>query len=123
MLALVAAASGAVGPPAVFDAWRRLLGAPSEPGPGGGELLLSGALAIVVVLAVRDRALPVPRVLGEWLYLERAAAAVVWRPLMALARSLARFDDQVVDGAVRSVPRAGMATPRPPDRPFSRACC
>ncbi|MFI6803030.1 NADH-quinone oxidoreductase subunit L [Streptosporangium canum] len=112
VLALVAAASGVVGAPAVFDAWRRLLGAPSEPGPGGGELLLSGALAIVVVLAVRDRALPAPRVLGEWLYLERAAVAVVWRPLTALARSLARFDDRVVDGAVRSVPRAGMAAAR-----------
>jgi NADH:ubiquinone oxidoreductase subunit 5 (subunit L)/multisubunit Na+/H+ antiporter MnhA subunit len=112
VLALVAAAFGVVAVPAVFDAWRSLLGAETEPGPGGGELLLSAVLAIAVVLAVRHRALKAPRLLGQWLYLERIAVAVVWRPLMRLARSLARFDDRVLDGAVRGVPRAGMAAAR-----------
>lgn len=109
VLALVAATFSVVAVPVVFDAWRSLLGVQMEPGPGAGELLLSAFLAFAVVLAVRHRALKFPRFLGQWLYLERAAVVVVWRPLMLLARSLARWDDRVIDGAVRSVPRVGMA--------------
>ncbi|MEV8637551.1 proton-conducting transporter membrane subunit [Streptosporangium sp. NPDC051023] len=113
VLALVAAVFGAVGLPPVFDAWRRLLGADGEPGPGGGGLIVAGLLAVAVTVAVplvpRRRAPQAPPLLRDWLGLERAATVLVWRPVMALARSLARFDDQVLDGVVRSVPRAGTA--------------
>ncbi|MEV7007022.1 proton-conducting transporter membrane subunit [Streptosporangium sp. NPDC051022] len=128
VLALVSATFGVVGLPTVFDAWQRLLGAAGEPGPGGGGLLLTGVLAVVTALAVpaavRLAAVPavrrrtprivarVPPLLLGWLGLERAAAALAGRPVMALARSLARFDDGVLDGAVRAVPRAGMAAAR-----------
>lgn len=105
-MAFVAAAAGVVGAPVVFTAWRALLGTGPEPGPEGGGLLLSGALAVAAALAVRGRRLAAPRPLAGWLYLERGAVAVVWRPVTSLARSLARFDDRVLDGAVRGVSRA-----------------
>ncbi|RJL24839.1 proton-conducting transporter membrane subunit [Bailinhaonella thermotolerans] len=52
------------------------------------------------------------RALGEWLWLERAAVAVAWRPLPAVARALAWVDDRVIDGAVRGVARAAVAVAR-----------
>ncbi|GAA3069825.1 NADH-quinone oxidoreductase subunit L [Streptosporangium carneum] len=116
VLALAAATLGVVGLPPVFEAWRRLLGAGGEPGPGGDGLLATGITAIAVTvavpLAVRRRAPEAPPLLRDWLGLERVAVALVWRPVMALARSLARFDDRVLDGVVRSVPRAGTAAAR-----------
>jgi NADH:ubiquinone oxidoreductase subunit 5 (subunit L)/multisubunit Na+/H+ antiporter MnhA subunit len=57
-------------------------------------------------------------VFGSWLYLERVAVAVVWRPLTAVAAATAWFDDRVVDGAVEAVPRAGLAAARLARRPF-----
>ncbi|WP_157570131.1 NADH-quinone oxidoreductase subunit 5 family protein [Microtetraspora malaysiensis] len=114
-LALVAALFGLVGLPAAFSGWSRLAGGPAHPGPGLAALLLSGVLAVAVALAVRvamplvrRRRLAAPGVLREWLLLERGARAVVWRPLVALARALARFDDRVIDGFVGSVPRVGV---------------
>ncbi|MBB4919360.1 proton-conducting transporter transmembrane domain-containing protein [Streptosporangium saharense] len=113
VLALAAATFGLVGLPPVFDAWRRLLGADGEPGPGAGGLLLAGVLALAVTAAgLKWRvpwSLPGAR---DWLGLERAASFLVVRPVMALARSLARFDDRVIDGAVNGVGRAGTALAR-----------
>ncbi|MCC5577728.1 NADH-quinone oxidoreductase subunit L [Microtetraspora sp. AC03309] len=110
-LALVAVLFGVAGIPAVFDGWRRLVGAPAEPGPAFAELLLSGALAVavaLVALAARRARVAAPGFLREWLFLERGVIAVVWRPLVALARALARFDDRVIDGFVGGVSRTGM---------------
>ncbi|WP_433517147.1 NADH-quinone oxidoreductase subunit L [Nonomuraea sp. CA-143628] len=116
-------------------------------GLSAGELALSGTLASAVALAVGfatwNRADAAPRaavpdvVPGEagsgdravvtgdprglfagWLWLERAAVALVWRPLTAVARAAAWFDDRVVDGAVNAVPRLGMAAARLARRPF-----
>ncbi|MFI0409535.1 proton-conducting transporter membrane subunit [Actinomadura sp. 3N508] len=76
-----------------FDAW---------------EMALSGALAAVTVGAVMiARRVPEPAWALDWLWLERAAVVVVARPTFAVARALARFDDRVVDGAVRAVARGG----------------
>ncbi|MFI6595103.1 NADH-quinone oxidoreductase subunit L [Nonomuraea sp. NPDC050536] len=151
VLALGAAALGAVGLPPVFDAWSRLVGDPGAPGPTGSELVLSGALALAVVATVvlvarrswvpmeaapvtagrtrevtlggtsevgASRVNGLGRAAEEWLYLERGAVAVVWRPMLALARGAAWLDDHVVDGVVRAVPRAGMAAARVARRPF-----
>ncbi|MBT2226883.1 NADH-quinone oxidoreductase subunit L [Nonomuraea sp. NEAU-A123] len=117
-----------------------VLGLPVLAGDGwhltAGELALSGTLAAAVVLAVafatRNRwdavpgeavrravAMPGPRgLLAGWLWLEKAAVALVWRPLTAVAGGAAWFDDRVVDGAVNAVPRLGMAAARLARRPF-----
>jgi hypothetical protein len=85
-----------------------MLGVPHEGGPATWLIVLSGALALVTVGAVRiARRVPSPAWAVEWLYLERAAGAAVVRPTFAVARALARFDDRIVDGAVRGVARSG----------------
>ncbi|GAA2216176.1 hypothetical protein GCM10009850_116450 [Nonomuraea monospora] len=55
---------------------------------------------------------------ASWLWLERAAVTVIARPVMALARALARFDDRAIDAAVEAVPRAGMSMARLARKPF-----
>ncbi|GAA1874567.1 proton-conducting transporter membrane subunit [Actinomadura bangladeshensis] len=108
VLAFAAAGLGVLGLPPVAEAWREMLGAPREGGPAVWLTVLSGALAVVTVGAVRiARRVPSPAWAAEWLYLERAADAAVVRPAFAVARALARFDDRVVDGAVRGVARGG----------------
>jgi hypothetical protein len=127
VLAFGAAAFGVVGLPAVSGWWARLVGDPRAAAPAIGELALSGASAVVVVLVVarvRLRAAPqaasggLGGVLRAWLFLERGALALVWRPVMALARALAWFDDHVLDAAVNAVPRAGLAAARIAGSPF-----
>ncbi|WP_131739992.1 proton-conducting transporter transmembrane domain-containing protein [Actinomadura roseirufa] len=89
--------------------WRRILGVPDEARPHAWGLAVSGTVAAVtvaaVVAAVRRGGFTAPRWALGWLYLERAAVAGVARPVMALARALDRFDDRVIDGAVRSAAR------------------
>ncbi|GAA2581616.1 proton-conducting transporter membrane subunit [Actinomadura fulvescens] len=114
VLAAAAAVLGILGLPPVADPWRRLLGADADHGPGPVESLVSGALAVLVfglvLLAGRH-----PFRLGarwttparDWLHLERAAELLVARPVLALARALARFDDRVIDGGVRAAAGAG----------------
>uniref|UniRef100_UPI0026190EFE proton-conducting transporter transmembrane domain-containing protein n=1 Tax=Actinomadura geliboluensis TaxID=882440 RepID=UPI0026190EFE len=81
VLAFPAAVLGVLGVPAVADAWRRMLGMPHEGGPDLEVLVLSGALAVLTVGAVgAARRVPAPGWAVEWLYLERAAGAVVVRP-------------------------------------------
>jgi hypothetical protein len=85
-----------------------MLGAQHEGGPAVWLIVLSGFLAVITVGAVRFvRRLPAPGWAAEWLYLERAADAAVVRPAFAVARALARFDDRIVDGAVRGVASSG----------------
>ncbi|MGH3242105.1 MAG: proton-conducting transporter membrane subunit [Spirillospora sp.] len=75
------------------------------------ELVLSGVLAVVTVgVVVAVRRVPEPAWALDWLWIERAVAVVVVRPLVVAARALARFDDQVVDGAVRGIARGGLWT-------------
>ncbi|MDP4509880.1 NADH-quinone oxidoreductase subunit 5 family protein [Nonomuraea turcica] len=123
VLAAVAAAFGVVGLPGVFDGWSRLVGEPAAPPPGAGELALSGGLAAAVVLTmvvVRPRHAKIPGrdAWAGWLRLEQAAVTLVWRPLESAAKAAAWFDDRVIDGAVRAVPRLGMAAARVARRPF-----
>lgn len=131
VLAAGAAVLGVLGLPALWAGWSRLVGDPTAPGVGAGELALSGTFALVVVTAVvlvRLRRAEVPRreagrppgagVLAGWLCLEPAAEAAVWRPLLAVARAAAWFDDHVIDGTVNAVPRAGMAAARLARMPF-----
>ncbi|HEX4817799.1 MAG TPA: proton-conducting transporter membrane subunit [Nonomuraea sp.] len=131
VLALGAAGLGVVGLPAVFQAWARLVGEPGAAGPAAGGPALSGVLAVAVVLgtlAARQRAAtraqpwdvaaPGTAVFRDWLGLERAAVGVVWRPVTAVARGVAWFDDHVVDAAVEGVARAGLGAARLVRSPF-----
>ncbi len=75
----------------------------TRPVPGPVELVVSGVLAVVVLLtawwhgdALAAR-LPVAR---DWFHLDAATRAVAVRPVLALAHALATFDDRVLDGAV-----------------------
>ncbi|MCP9971084.1 hypothetical protein LUX57_42985 [Actinomadura madurae] len=107
-LAVAAASLGVLGVPAVADGWRRMVGAAGEAGPEPWVVVLSGALAVVTVAGVvAARRVPEPAWALDWLYLERAVTAGVVRPAFAAARALARFDDRVVDGAVRGAARGG----------------
>ncbi|MGW3958510.1 NADH-quinone oxidoreductase subunit 5 family protein [Amycolatopsis sp. NPDC005003] len=112
VLAAAAALLGIGGLPDFAHRFAGLVGAP-EVTPGWAELLGSGLLAIAGVagaaLWVRRRALPEAGVLAGWLRLERIAHVAVATPAMRLARGLARFDDQVVDGGVRAAAATGAA--------------
>ncbi|MEU0084457.1 proton-conducting transporter membrane subunit [Streptomyces sp. NPDC006274] len=114
VLALGAATLGVLALPGVARALRSAVGAPGEPAPHLWEVILSAAVALAAAALVRWRGpgpAPVPgavrRWAAGWLGLERAAHLLVARPVMALARTLAAFDDRVVDGAVRGTARAG----------------
>ncbi|XRQ03859.1 NADH-quinone oxidoreductase subunit L [Actinomadura welshii] len=108
VLAVAAAVLG-VAVLAAAEQWRRVLGVSGEAAFHAWEAALSGGLAVVTVGAVvLVRRVPAPAWAADWLYLERAVSAVAVRPVLAAAHALARFDDRVVDGAVRSVARGGM---------------
>jgi NADH:ubiquinone oxidoreductase subunit 5 (subunit L)/multisubunit Na+/H+ antiporter MnhA subunit len=120
-LALAVAALAALGLSPVRAWFERLVGGTAAPPPAGWELTLSGLLAIggialVAAAASSGRlvALKVPGVprslvdwLGRWLGLDQAGAALVVRPVLALARGLAAVDDRVVDAGVRGAGRFG----------------
>ncbi|MGW8437915.1 proton-conducting transporter transmembrane domain-containing protein [Nocardiopsis sp. NPDC055879] len=110
-LAVSTAVLGVFALPPLARWWRALLGAAGEPEPSVGEMAASGLLSVAVVVGVwwvyargttwvTAGALPGRQWLGDWLGLERLANGGVVRPTMALARSLAAFDDRVVAGGV-----------------------
>lgn len=114
VLALFAAGLGLVAVPPLADAWETLVpgGAPAE--PAWWELAVSAVLALAVLAVVyavwrrrapRGAAPSGPAPLREWLFLEKAAAAVVVRPVDRLAAALGRFDDRAVAGSVDGLAR------------------
>ncbi len=118
-LTLAAAASGVLALPGPAAWLKRLVGAAGEPSPQPWELGLSAAVALAAAglawwRASRPALAPggAARWAEGWLYLERAAQAVVVRPVLGLARALAVFDDRVLDGAVRQTARGGLAAAR-----------
>ena len=108
LLAVLAAGLGLLAVPAVSDRFKEMLGAEAEPSPTGGELLLSGVLALVAlaltVVATRrrpDLARALERSpLGSWVGLGRLLSP---RPALALARVLAAVDDRAIDRTVNGV--------------------
>ncbi|MFC8005067.1 NADH-quinone oxidoreductase subunit L [Streptomyces olivaceus] len=98
---------------------KHLIGVPGEPSPAAWELGVSAGVALAAAGVAwwwPARPAPAPRAAvrwaEQWLLLEQAAEAVVVRPVLALARTLALFDDRVVDGAVRQTARGGLAAGR-----------
>ncbi|MFB4304207.1 NADH-quinone oxidoreductase subunit L [Actinomadura sp. NTSP31] len=107
VLAVAACVLGVLGVRGVAET----LGIPGETQVNVLDLVLSGVLAVVAIVVVRfARTAPAPAWAADWLFLERAARAGLVRPVFAAAQALARFDDRVVDGAVRAVARAGLRT-------------
>jgi NADH:ubiquinone oxidoreductase subunit 5 (subunit L)/multisubunit Na+/H+ antiporter MnhA subunit len=87
------------------------------PEPAVAQMAFSGALAVVVLVAVIRATVTggLPHaaggwqgVLARWLDLEALAHRVVVAPALGLARALARFDDRVVDRAVEALARGGL---------------
>lgn len=120
-LTFAAAVLGVLALPGPASWLERLVGDPGEPSPQPWELGLSaGVAAAAAGLAWRWASRPAPAGLPRaavrgargWLYLEQAARAVAVRPVQGLARTLADFDDRVVDGAVRQTARGGLAAAR-----------
>jgi len=81
------------------------------------ELVLSGLLALVAVAVTWRVAgrIGAPPLLASWFGVERVAHAVVGRPVLALARLLARFDDGL-DRSVTAVARGTVVVARGLDR-------
>lgn len=106
--------------------FEELLGAPLPPVEPLG-LSVSGALAAAVLALVwwSGERVVLPATATQWLHLERAARAVAVRPVVALSRALAAFDDHVLDRAVlnaaASTRRVAGALARADDRALDRA--
>lgn len=107
ILAAGATVLGILALPPLGHALRRSFGETSTPTAGWAELLVSALIALAVLAIVLRRPLPEPPWAARWLGLEKATRVVVIDPTMWLARTLARFDDRIVDQAVQN---AGSAT-------------
>ena len=112
VLAVGAAALGVLAWPPVGAALRRALGESGGPQPGAAELVISAAIALLVVLSVRRWQLPEPRWAARWLGLGAATELLVVRPVLSLAQALARFDDRVLDRAVDATGRGALRVAR-----------
>ncbi|MEU7401906.1 proton-conducting transporter membrane subunit [Streptomyces sp. NPDC044948] len=114
-----AAVLGVLALPAPASWLKQLVGASAEPAPAVWELALSAGVVLAAAGTAwwwSARPAPAPRTgvrwAQQWLLLEQAAETVVARPVLALARALAVFDDRVIDGAVRQASRGTMAVAR-----------
>lgn len=113
-LAAGAALLGVLAVPDVWSALADLVSAVDEPVPTWWEPAVSAVVALVsagaAAAVVRRRGdIAAPQLLGDWLNLESLARTVVVVPMLATAKTLARFDDRVIAGGVRSVADLGIA--------------
>lgn len=108
VLATGAAVLSLLALPPLATTLSHAMGEPSPP-TSAQKLVLTGLLALAVtgLAALAPRWLPAPAWARGWLALETATHAVVVRPVLALATTLARFDDAVLHRAVlATVPAA-----------------
>lgn len=102
--------------PPVGDVLRVALADQGSPEARGWELVLSAVLALVVLVLVARFGVVEPQWATRWFGLERAAHALVVRPVLSLSVALARFDDRAVDRGVLAgaafVVRAGRRAAR-----------
>lgn len=124
-LACPGAVLGVLVLPGPADWLSALLGTGDRPPLHPWEAVVSAAVALGAAGAAwtwlprvarsrgaASRPRPTVRWAERWLGLDRAAHLLLVRPVMALARALAAFDDRVVDGAVRQLARGGLALAR-----------
>jgi NADH:ubiquinone oxidoreductase subunit 5 (subunit L)/multisubunit Na+/H+ antiporter MnhA subunit len=116
VLAAGAVALGGAALPAVWGGFANVLSDGSDVDPAWWELVLSGALALLAAGAtaavMRRRDLRSGEPLRAWFGLERLARALVYRPMLATADRLARFDDRAVAGSVQATAAIGTAFAR-----------
>lgn len=103
-LIVASAVLGVVAIPAVAHAVKELLHATGDPSPTPAALVLSGLLAVLVLVSTVRWSHLLERldgtVLGRWAALPPLLTA---RPVMALARAAATVDDRGIDRAVWAV--------------------
>ncbi len=109
VLAVGAATLGFLALPPVSESVRNALGEATAPSASLTELLVSAALALLVLAAVAIWGTPRWSWAAGWLGLERVAHGVVVRPVLNLAEALARFDDRVIDAGVVGIARGSLA--------------
>lgn len=101
-LAAAAAVGGLLVTGPVGTDVRSAVGGGAE--PGAAELITSTALAVAVLAFSLWRPLSIrSKKAADWFGLERAAAAVLVRPVERAAHGLARFDDRVLDRGVMAM--------------------
>lgn len=111
VLAVGAAVLGMLALPPLSGAVARAMG--QEPDqPGVWELIASGTIALVLVLAATRWRPPEPRWATGWLGLEPAVDRLLVRPTMRLATRLARFDDAGLAAAADGAGAVPMAIAR-----------
>jgi NADH-quinone oxidoreductase subunit L len=111
VLAVGAAVLGLLVLPPVGDTVARALG--EEPvHPSLLEMAASVVIALGVVTLVWWRRAPEPRWALTWLGLGGATRSLVVRPTLALAETLARFDDHVLDRVVTGSAAAALGVAR-----------
>jgi NADH:ubiquinone oxidoreductase subunit 5 (subunit L)/multisubunit Na+/H+ antiporter MnhA subunit len=101
VLAAGAAVLGALALPPLAGELKQAAGVPGEPSAGAATMVATAVLALAATAFAAALAprLPEPSWARAWLHLETAAHTVAVRPVLALGRALARFDDAVLDRA------------------------
>jgi NADH:ubiquinone oxidoreductase subunit 5 (subunit L)/multisubunit Na+/H+ antiporter MnhA subunit len=117
VLAVGAVALGVVVVPSVWGGFADVVLDGSDVAPAWWELVLSAALALLAAgttaVVMRGRGdLHAGKGLRTWFGLERLARALVYRPMLAGADWLARFDDRAVAGSVQATATVGAAFAR-----------
>ncbi|MEV4477371.1 proton-conducting transporter membrane subunit [Nonomuraea sp. NPDC049504] len=115
VLALAAATLGVLALPGPAGWLRAAVGGAGEPSPQPWEVALSAGTALAVAAFAwwrGPRPLPAIGWAAGWLGLERAARKLIVRPVMALARFLADFDERVIDATVQRLARATLSVAR-----------
>ena len=116
VLAVAAVALGTAALPAVWGGFASILPGASDAEPTWWELVLSGALALLAAgataAAMRRNDLRAAEPLRAWFGLERLARELIFRPMLAGADRLARFDDRAVAGSVQATAAIGAAFAR-----------
>ncbi|GAA4659912.1 NADH-quinone oxidoreductase subunit L [Arthrobacter cryoconiti] len=95
VLAVAAVLVGVLAVPGVSEPFRTMIQAQTEPESTVWELVASAVIAIMVITLVFRRGTPHFTAAADWFGLERAAQAVVVRPMFRSAEVLARLDDQL----------------------------
>ncbi|MGW4375344.1 proton-conducting transporter transmembrane domain-containing protein [Streptomyces albidoflavus] len=119
LLALACAALTPLALPPLRTALERTVATGVHPAPHLWEAALSGGLALgaaACAWSVGGPRLRLPAPFPDWLGLERAAHALVVRPVLAAARLAAAFDTRVLERAVDAVAYGTLALARRTDR-------
>ncbi|SDK22375.1 NADH:ubiquinone oxidoreductase subunit 5 (chain L)/Multisubunit Na+/H+ antiporter, MnhA subunit [Actinopolyspora mzabensis] len=115
VLAGGAALLGVLGIPSLAHSLDVFLGPEADPSPALWQLVVSTVATLLVAGSVRwwaEWRIPTP-LLGyrgwqEWLGVEGAVRILLVRPVLVAARTLAAFDDRVLDRLVSAVPVAAL---------------